>query len=80
MLEAEQQMNAGKASMPLNDCLKIRQNFSDIVNALTGLGISCEVAEEVIGADMNMDGVSVDDNDQSGAMSGEQPDVGEQVE
>lgn len=75
MLEAEQSMNAGKASIPLNDGLSIRQNFSDIVNALTGLGISCEVSECVIGADMNMDGLSYDDQDQSGTMTGEQPDV-----
>lgn len=75
MLEAEQSMNAGKASIPLNDGLNIRQNFSDIVNALTSLGISCEIDEEVISADMNMDGLSYGDQDQSGMMAGEQPDV-----
>ena len=69
-------MNAGKAAIPLNDGLSIRQNFCDIVNSITGLGISCEIAEEVIGADMNMNGVSVEDSDQSGTMSGEQPDQG----
>lgn len=76
MLESEQQMNAGKAAIPLNDCLKTRQNFCDIVNSITGLGISCEISEEVIGADMNADGVSVDDNDQSGTQVGEQPSGG----
>ena len=76
MLESEQSMNAGKAAIPLNDGLSIRQNFCDVVNALSGLGISCEIAEEVIGADMNMNGVSVEDSDQSGTMSGEQPDQG----
>lgn len=75
MLEAEQTMNAGKASIPLNDGLSIRQNFSDIVNSLTGLGISCEIDEEVISSDMNMDGLSYGDQDQSGTMTGEQPDV-----
>lgn len=75
MLEAEQSMNAGKASIPLNDGLSIRQNFTDIVNSLTGLGVSCEISEEVISADMNMDGLSYDDNDQSGTMSGEQADM-----
>lgn len=76
MLEAEQSMNAGKAAIPLNDGLSIRQYFCDTVNCITGLGISCEIAEEVIGADMNMNGVSVEDSDQSGAMGGEQPDQG----
>lgn len=76
MLEAEQSMNAGKASIPLNDSLSIRQYFCDTVNALTGLGISCEVAEEVINADMNLDGVAVEDADQSGEMLGEQKDLG----
>jgi hypothetical protein len=61
MLEAEQSMNAGKASIPLNDGLTIRQNFADIVNALTELGISVGVAEEVINADMNGDGMAYDD-------------------
>lgn len=76
MLEAEQSMNAGKAAIPLNDGLSIRQYFNDTVNALTGLGISCEIGECVIGADMNMDGLAYDDADQSGTMFGEQPDIG----
>lgn len=76
MLEAEQSMNAGKAAIPLNDGLSCRQWFCDIVNSLTGLGISCEVSESSIGADMNLDGMAVQDNDQSGAMQGQQPDVG----
>lgn len=76
MLEAEQSMNAGKAAIPLNDGLSIRQYSCDIINALTGLGISCEIGECVIGADMNMDGMAVNDNDQSGMMGGEQPDMG----
>ena len=76
MLEGEMAMNAGKASMPLNDGLSIRQYFCDVVNSITGLGISCEVSEEVLGADMNMDGVAINDNDQSGTMQGEQSDMG----
>ena len=76
MLEGEMAMNAGKASIPLNDGLSIRQYFCDVVNSITGLGISCEVSEEVLGADMNMDGVAINDNDQSGTMQGEQSDMG----
>ena len=75
MLEAEQSMNAGKAAIPLNDGLSIRQYFNDTVNALTGLGISCEIGECVLGADMNMDGLAYNYQDQSGTMTGEQPDV-----
>lgn len=75
MLESEQVMNAGKASIPLNDGLSNRQYFADVVNAITGLGISCEIAEEVIAADMNLDGYSVNDNDQSGMFAGEQPET-----
>lgn len=78
MLEAEQAMNAGKAAIPLNDGLSIRQYFCDTINALTGVGISCEISESVISTDMNIDGMSVNDNDQSGAMSGQQPDLGGQ--
>lgn len=73
MLEAEQAMNAGKASIALNDGLTIRQNFADIVNSITGLGISVGVAEEIIGADINRDGMVYDDTDQSGMGTGEQP-------
>lgn len=73
MLEAEQTMNAGKAAIPLNDGLTIRQNFADIVNSITDLGISVGIAEEVIAADMNGDGMAYDDLDQSGAIGGEQP-------
>lgn len=76
MLEAEQSMNAGKASIQLNDGLKIRQYFCDVVNSITGLGISTEVSEEILGADMNFDGAIYDDSDQSGMMGGEQPEMG----
>lgn len=69
-------MNAGKAAIPLNDGLSIRQYFNDIVNALTSLGMSCEIGECVLGADMNMDGMAVNDSDQSGTMVGEQSDMG----
>ena len=72
MLEAEQEMNAGCVSMPLQDGLSIRQRFCDIVNFLTDAGISCEVSEVVLGADMNGDGVVVDENDQNGTMKGDQ--------
>ena len=76
MLEGEMAMNAGKASIPLNDGLSCRQNFCDIVNALTMLGVSCEIGEAVISVDMNLDGMAVNDQDQSGTAQGTQPDMG----
>ena len=76
MLEGEMAMNAGKASIPLNDGLSCRQNFCDIVNALTMLGVSCEIGEAVLSVDMNLDGMAVNDQDQSGSVPGAQPDVG----
>ena len=72
MLEAEQEMNAGCVSMPLQDGLTIRQRFCDIVNFLTDAGMSCEVSEVVLGADMNGDGAVMDENDQSGTKPGDQ--------
>lgn len=72
MLESEQEMNAGCVSMPLQDGLSIRQRFCDIVNFLTDAGMSCEVSEVVLGADMNCDGAIMDENDQSGTIQGDQ--------
>lgn len=57
MLEAEQEMNAGNVGLVLQDSLKIRQDFCDIVNSIWGLGIWCEVSEVALGIDNNMDGV-----------------------
>jgi hypothetical protein len=79
MLEAEQSMNAGKAAIPYQDGLSIRQYFCDIVNSITGLGISCEPSEAVLANDMNLDGEAVDEQDQSGITEGEQPQVTEEV-
>ena len=72
MLEAEQEMNQGNVGLVLQDGLSIRQRFCDIVNAVTGLGISCEIAESVINADMNGDGLIMDEMDQTGTAPGEQ--------
>ena len=72
MLEAEQAMNSGKASLPLQDGLSIRQRFCDIVNAITGLGVYCELSEAVLNADVNMDGLITDEKDQSGTVPGDQ--------
>lgn len=60
MLEAEQNMNAGTASLVLQDRLRNRQDFCDIVNSIWGLGIWCEPNESLVQADINGDGVAYD--------------------
>ena len=72
MLEAEQEMNAGTVSIPLQDGLSIRQHFCDIVNSVTAAGMTCEISEVAAGADMNMDGMVMDEQDQSGKTPGQQ--------
>lgn len=73
MLGAEQEMNTQNTGRILQDGLTLRQNFCDIVNAIWGLGIWCEVSETANGIDQNMDGEVQNDRDQSGELGGEQP-------
>lgn len=74
-LVSEQEMNAGGGSIGLimQDGLSIRQRFCDIVNSIWGIGIWCDVSETVSGTDKDMDGELSDQQDQSGTMSGDQP-------
>lgn len=51
---------------PLLDGLFKRQRFCDIVNGITGLGISCELDESTINTDENGDGLMHDESDQTG--------------
>jgi hypothetical protein len=60
MLEAEQNMNSGTANLVLQDSLKCRQEFCEIVNSIWGLGIWCDINESIIQADMNGDGLAYD--------------------
>lgn len=62
MLEAEEQMNTGNTGLILQDSLKCRQDFCDIVNSIWGLGIWVEPSEPVIG-DVNGDGLIEDNED-----------------
>lgn len=62
ILEAEQNMNAGKASLVMQDGLTLRQNFCDVVNSIWGLGIWCEISESALGLDRDMDG-EISEND-----------------
>lgn len=77
-LESEQAMNTGNTGIVYNDGLKIRQHFCDVVNsiwgdALNGKLISCMPAEQAMGVDTSDDGIVMDEEDQSGNESGEQP-------
>lgn len=66
MLESEQEMNDGNIGLVYQDGLTNRQKFCNLVNAIWGLGIWCEPAEQVIGADRNGDAVVGNDAVQQG--------------
>lgn len=68
-LQSEADLNGGPVGLVLQDGLSIRQNFCNIVNSIWGLGIWCEPAQNVSGADINGDGLMYDDN-QMGQSSG----------
>lgn len=80
ILESENSVNMSNVSLVNQDGLTQRQNFCNIVNSIWDLGIWCEIAEPVVGYDMNQDGVSYDENT-GGAGSGysvEEPEGGEE--
>lgn len=70
MLESEQRMNSGMSSLVLQDSLKTRQDFCDIVNSYFGLGIWCEVSESALGIDRDMDGIAGDNDPQTVSYGG----------
>ena len=63
VLQSEADMNGGPVGLVLQDGLSIRQNFCNIVNSIWGLGIWCEPAENISGADLNGDGLMYDRNE-----------------
>ena len=63
---------SGQIGSPLQDGLSIRQRACDIANAIWGAGMSCEISEQAAGMDLNMDGLTGNNNDQSG-VQGDQP-------
>lgn len=71
-LESEQSMNMSNDRLQYNDGLAQRQKFCDLVNAVFGLGIMCLPSEAALG-DMDMTGIAVDQQDQSGQAEGQQP-------
>ena len=62
-LQSEADINGGPVGLVLQDGLSIRQNFCNIVNSIWGLGIWCEPAENIMGADLNGDGLMYDRNE-----------------
>ena len=56
---AQTMMNGtGQIGRPLQDGLSIRQKACDIINVLTGAGVSVELTETAAGMDLNMDGLT----------------------
>ena len=72
ILESENQVNATNVSLTLADRLAWRQNFCNIVNSIWDLGMWCEVAEPVVGMDMNQDGIPYDENGNAGSSEEQQ--------
>jgi hypothetical protein len=67
-----QSANANTAiSLVLNDGLLQRQRACDLINSIWGLGVWCTLNESLIG-DINMDGVPLEQLDQSG-IANDQP-------
>jgi len=74
-LNAEARINGAPVGLVLQDGLTIRQNFCNIVNSIWGLGIWCEVAENIAMTDFNGDGC-LQDRDTKGTMTGVEPKQG----
>ena len=61
-LQTEADINGGPVGLVLADGLAIRQNFCNIVNSIWGIGLWCEVNENISGADLNGDGMISEEN------------------
>lgn len=71
---------SGQIGNPLQDGLSYRQKACDIANILWGVGMSCEISEVASGMDLNMDGLTANNLDQSGVQGDQpQPNGGEEV-
>lgn len=53
----------GDIGLTLQDGLNIRQNFCNIVNSIWGLGIWCDVSENLVAQDLNSDGKGYDSDE-----------------
>ena len=68
-LQSEADINGGPVGLVMQDGTSIRQNFCNIVNSIWGIGIWCEPAQNVMGADIDGDGLMYDRNE-AGESSG----------
>ena len=55
-------MNGSSVGLVYQDRLSARQKFADIINSIWGLNINCVPSENVLGTDLNGDGMIADDN------------------
>lgn len=78
-LQSEADINGGPVGLVMQDGTSIRQNFCTIANSIWGLGMWCEPAENIIGADITGDGLEYD-RDESGEHSGVETEGGEDNE
>lgn len=62
-LQSEADINGGPVGLVLQDGLSIRQTFCNIVNSIWGIGIWCEPAQNIMGADIDGDGLVYDRNE-----------------
>lgn len=67
--QASGQLNA--TQLVLQDGLTQRQRACDIINSIWNLGVYVDINEAIVG-DVNMDGVAMEEQDQSGELDGEQ--------
>lgn len=65
MLQSEQELNAGTASLVLQDGLFYRQWASTIFNTIHGLGTWCEINESITQMDKDGDGDAYGNNDEN---------------
>ena len=62
-LQTEADINGGPVGLVMQDGLQIRQNFCNIVNSIWGLGIWCDINQNVSMADTDGDGLMYEEND-----------------
>ena len=77
-LQSEADINGGPVGLVMQDGTSIRQHFCNIVNSIWGLGIWCEPAQNVSGADTDGDGV-IYDRDDEGQSTGVESEPTEEV-
>ena len=58
-------MNGSSVGLVYQDALAKRQEFADIVNSIWGLNINCVPSENVLGMDLNGDGMIADEENAS---------------